>query len=835
MKNLSKRRGIYALAALLLLAAFRGPADGFLEQLRQQLMRFYLTTFPEKAYLHLDKPVYAAGETVWLKAYVVEAGSHRPDTLSQVLYVDLLTPDQVLVRQQLLRVSADGTAIGNVLLPDTLARGRYTVRAYTNWMRNTGPDSFFSQQITVWPTPIPIQGAAAGPRRARPADKPGARLTVQFFPEGGHLVAGLESTVGFKAVDASGRGVEVEGTIKDGRGQPVVAFRSQHLGMGRFQFTPQPGQTYLATVREPGAAALTLPLPAALPAGFTIKVAELADNFKVYIQRQAGAGAAPTEAITLVAHVRGQLAYAAQGQVGAGATFAASIPKSRFPAGVVHFTLFDGQNQPRCERLAFAGTLPDVRITLQPDKPRYAPREKVTVRVAVADDQGRPLAGDFSLAVNNMALVPADSGRGTIRSYLLLTSELRGAVEEPGYYFARPAYQTNLALDNLLLTQGWRRFVWQDVLAGRFGRFPFPLEQSLSVSGQVLNGQLFGNKETPAPDATVTLLRFEQGAALTAATTDTAGRFLFSGFAENDTSRLLVRVQSQKGLRNPIIRLDQKVAAAVKPLPPAPAALTAAEEAAYLQGSKQLQVMERQYSPDRKRILLQNVTVRGRREQPDTRRIYGHADAVVRTADIPAASSYTNLLQILQGRVAGVQVTGSPPNMSVLIRGVSSINGSNTPLFVLDGIPVDASIVNSIAPQDVESLEVLKGASASIYGSRGGNGVIAIFTKRGNPNYDPATDPYATTPLGLASYALPRYYPTREFYQPPYQKPGAELPPNDARGATLFWAPRVLVDASGQATITFYCSDIGGAYCLSLEGMAGARPGTGTGQLLVGK
>ena len=295
-----------------------------------------------------------------------------------------------------------------------------------------------------------------------------------------------------------------------------------------------------------------------------------------------------------------------------------------------------------------------------------------------------------------------------------------------------------------------------------------------------------------------------------------------------------MRVQSQKGLRNPIIRLDQKVAA-VKPLPPATAAPTAAEEAAYLQSSKQLQVMERQYSPDRKRILLQNVTVRGNREQPDTRRIYGRADAVVRTADIPAASSYTSILQILQGRVAGVQVTGSPPNMSVIIRGVSSISGSNTPLFVLDGIPVDASIVNSIAPQDVESLEVLKGASASIYGSRGGNGVIAIFTKRGNPNYDPTTDPYATTPLGLASYALPRYYPTREFYQPPYQTPGADLPPNDARSATLFWAPRVLVDASGQATVTFYCSDIGGDYCLSLEGMAGSRPGTGTGQLVVGK
>ncbi|MBW3130771.1 TonB-dependent receptor plug domain-containing protein [Hymenobacter profundi] len=834
-----RRAGLLAgvLAVVLLLAGFRvaPQADGFLQQLVRQLNRFYAATFPEKSYLHLDKTVYAAGETVWLKAYVVQAGNHRPDTLSRVLYVDLLSPDQVLVRQQLLRLR-NGTATGDILLPDTLVQGRYTVRAYTNWMRNTSPDYFYNQQIMVWHTPLDAVAPAIGERRTRVSGKTAAaRLTVQFFPEGGNLVSGLESTIGFKAVDANGQGVDVTGTIKDGRGRDVVAFKSQHVGMGRFQLKPEPGQTYQATVRQSGGAFLTTPLPTALPTGFTMKVMELKDQVQVYIQRQAGTGAAAAEAITLVAHVRGQVAYAGQGQVGAGTTFSARIPKSRFQTGVAHFTLFDSQNQARCERLAFVGaTTPDLRITLQPDKARYAPREKVTLRVAVADAEGKPMAGQFSLAVNNAQLVPASMEQRTIRSYLLLTSELRGTVEEPGYYFTNPTYDTNLALDNLMLTQGWRRFVWKELLANRLGNYPYPLEQSLSVSGQVMNGQLLGSKETPAANATVLLLRFGGENQLMTTTTDSAGRFFFSGFAEQDTSRLLVRVQPQKGLRNPIVRLDQKVAEGTKDLPTIPLEVGSAEEVAYLRSSKRQQVMERQYSPDGKRILLQNVDVRGRREVADGRRLYSRADAVVRTADIPAANSYTNILQLIQGRVAGVQVTGSPTNMSVVIRGVNSFSGNNSPLFIIDGVQTDASIVNSIPVQDVESVEILKGASAAIYGSRGGNGVIAIFTKRGNPNYDPANDPYAASPIGMATYALPRYYPTREFYQPPYQKPGAQLPPDDTRSATLFWAPQIVTDANGQATITFYTSDIGGEYRLSLEGLTNnGLPGTGYGTLMV--
>jgi len=825
MINAPVRRYTYVLAGWLavgLLVAFQLPDDAFLQRLIRQLTRFYAATYPEESYLHLDKPTYVAGETVWFKAYVVDAARHRPDTLSRVLYVDLLGPNQKLVRQEVLQLTR-GTTDGSLPLTDTLAPGRYTVRAYTNWMRNIGPDYFYTRAISILQTP---EGAAeaisANQSRRRKQDPTpvAAKLAVQFFPEGGDLITGLESSVGFKAIDGNGRGVEVQGVVKNKQGQDVVTFQSQHLGMGRFQLKPEVGQTYQAVVRQPNGTTATYPLPAAKPNGFTLRVVELADRMQVFVQRQAAPGQPASEPITLLVHVRGQVAYAAQGQVTAGAAFGARIPKDRFPAGVAHFTLFDGQQVARCERLAFVGAAdPGLRITLQPNKTQYAPREKVTVQVAVADAQGQPVAGQFSMAVNNAQSVPADPNGATIRTHLLLTADVRGTVEDPGYYFNNPSYDTKLALDNLLLTQGWRRFAWNNLLADRLGRFPFPLEQSLSLSGQVL-----GNKDAPASGATVTLLRFQPKQTIDEATTDSAGRFLFSGFAGQDSTRMLLRVKSEKGLRNPTLLLDSKVAKVGTPLPvlPTPDATVAAT---YVQNSKKQQVVERQYSPDAKRIVLENVTVRGRRSaEPDARRLYGTPDASLRLRDIPAANSYYSVLQVLQGRLAGVQVTGSPPNMRVSIR------GGGTPLFILDGIPVDMDAINSIPTTDIETVEVLKGPSAAIYGVRGGNGVISVLTKRGNSDYDYSNDP---TPPGMLTYAMSHYYQPREFYVPAYNRP-ATVPPADYRSATLYWGPRIVTDAGGRATVTFYCSDVAGSFRLSLEGIANTGiPGIATGTLTV--
>ncbi|UOG74460.1 TonB-dependent receptor plug domain-containing protein [Hymenobacter tibetensis] len=800
----------------LLLMAFQGPADTFIQQIIKQLERFYSGTYPEKSYLHFDKDTYAAGETMWFKAYVVEGATHQPDTLSRVLYVDLLAPNQRVVQQRVLQLQ-DGVAPGDFQLADTLLQGTYTVRAYTSWMRNAGPNYFFTRLLTVWSSAPTI--ARPSSRRPLATTPPASKgLDVQFFPEGGQFVAGLASIVGFKATDSFGMGVNVQGVVQDEAGQPVVEFSSQHLGMGRFQLKPEAGKRYTAIVRQPDGQRVRYELPAAHPTGFTMRVLQLAHTYQVAIQCKLPPNT-PAEPITVVGHVRGQVVYAGRGEISENSTFSTSVPSDRFPGGVVHFTLFDSKQVARCERLAFNNNAPGLRISLQPDKASYGPREPVTVRVAVTDEAGKPATGNFSLAVNSAALVPLDSGATNIRTHLLLTSDLHGRVEQPGSYFRDQKPNTRQALDNLLLTQGWRRFVWKPLLAKQYGEFPYPLEQTLSLSGQVV-----GNKQAPAIGTKVSLFRFGSAQDITQATTDSAGRFLFAGFNGRDTARLLVQVSPQKGLRNPVIKLDRRVIPTSNtPTPPLPE--TAPARAPYLASSKRQQIVERQYSPNAKTIMLGNVTVKGKKPAlPDSRRIYGRADVVVQTKDIPAANSYTNVLQLLQGRVAGVYVTGNPLDMNVQIR------GQGTPLFLVDGIPIDISALNSIPVTEVESVEVLKGPSAAIYGSRGGGGVIAVFTKRGNPNYDSSNDEPAP---GIQPYSVPQFYQVREFYAPTYAN-GKNAAVPDFRSATLYWNPTVRTDATGQATVLFYTSEEAGTFRLTLEGVStSGQPGHGTGAVQV--
>lgn len=822
---------------LLVIAGFQLPAaDDFLRQTVARLQGFYVSSFPEKTYLHTDKAFYAIGETIWLKAYVVEGGQHRPDTVSRVLYVDLVAPDQRVVAQRVLRL-AQGTAAADFALADTLTQGMYTVRAYTNWMRNFSPDYFFTKRLPVWQA-APEAGAAAtavskrGAKTAVRKAAPLAKNDVQFFPEGGNMVAGLPTVVAFKATDGYGRGVDLSGQVTDDQGQVAGSFKSSHAGMGTVLLTPQPGRRYTATTVLPGGERAEYPLPAVAATGFVLKVTQAKDFVYVGVQRQMAPGATPAgpENVTLLAHVRGTVAYAATGQLTGNEGYAARIPKAKFPTGVAHFTLFDGQGTAQCERLAFVDSQPGLQVRITPDKAAYAPREKVNLTVAVTDGAGQPVAAQLSLAVtNSLATGAASSPENTILTHLLLTSDLRGYVENPGYYFQNRTPETAQALDNLLLTQGWRRFVWPELLSDKKAPRPFALEQTLSVGGRVVRPNT-----KAAGVSQLTIFQTSAQGGMVVANTDPDGSFVVGGFEGKDTARVVVQARKEKGGSNLLIQLNSRwpeVTALTWPLPATPAPTVAA----YVRQSQQQQRAERQYRGDTtKTIMLKGVTVAGRKATPppDGRRIYSQADAVLRPDDIPASSSFFSVLQLLQGRVAGVQVSGSAPDFQVQIRGPSSIMGSNAPLFVLDGIPVDITAINSIPVVDVETIEILKGASAAIYGSRGAGGVIAVFTKRGNSSYD-----YSRAPApGIATAVLPAYYQAREFYAPRYDgaaRPAQQRP--DYRSTTLYWAPTLRTDASGQAQVSFYCSDDASTFRVTVEGLSDAgAPGTGQGAFKVG-
>ncbi|SMB95491.1 TonB-dependent receptor plug [Hymenobacter roseosalivarius DSM 11622] len=371
--------------------------------------------------------------------------------------------------------------------------------------------------------------------------------------------------------------------------------------------------------------------------------------------------------------------------------------------------------------------------------------------------------------------------------------------------------------------------MWKEILTDKMPPRPFALEQTLSVGGQVVR-----SNEKAAGVSQLTIFQTGATGGMAIASTDADGSFVVGGFPGKDTARVVVQARKEKGGSNLLIKLHPRwpeVTALSWPLPAEPQPAVTA----YLQQSQKQQKAECQYRADTtKTIMLKGVTVAGRKPmpRPDARRIYSQADAVLRPDDIPASSSFFSVLQLLQGRIAGVQVSGSAPNYQVQIRGASSISGSSAPLFVLDGIPVDIDAINTIPVIDVETVEVLKGPSAAIYGSRGGNGVIAIFTKRGSANYD-----YSKTPApGIATAVLPAYYQAREFYAPRYETAARPAQPRpDYRSTTLYWAPTLRTDATGQAQVSFYCSDDASTFQVTVEGLSDAgTPGAGTGEFKVG-
>ncbi len=292
------------------------------------------------------------------------------------------------------------------------------------------------------------------------------KIDLQFMPEGGDMVAGLPATVAFKALNEWGKPADVSGKIVNSKGVEVADFQSYHQGMGAFNFTPANGETYHAILTKPAGIAEKYGLADAFPRGFSMKINPLQkDELTVEIN------STEDEALNVVLQSRGDIWFTQTLPARAGSHFV-RIPVKNMPIGIAQVTLFDSRELPRAERLVFLNHDKQLKISVKTDKEKYLPREKVTMTVQVTDERGIAMPGQFSLAVaDDNLLTFADDRQGHILSHLLLESELKGKVEEPNFYFEpkekHPEKNELLALDYLMLTQGWRRLAWEEMLEGQ--------------------------------------------------------------------------------------------------------------------------------------------------------------------------------------------------------------------------------------------------------------------------------------------------------------------------------------------------------------------------------
>jgi TonB-dependent SusC/RagA subfamily outer membrane receptor len=743
----------------------------------------------EKVYLHLDKQTYITGENIWFKVYFLDATTHKTSTHSNILIVELINSFGKTLMTRLLKLN-EGYAMGDFKIYDTVPSGLYEIRAYTSWMRNFGDDYFFKRQIEIVNPEFSRQlyrdDKLANKRLKNKSIRKSEKLDVQFFPEGGDLVAGLESRVAFKAVNELGQGVDIKGEIHNKKGDLITEFQSFYQGMGAFFIKPVEGEKYYAKILLGKEKYDEVLLPEPLKSGFTLSVNNL-DSKEITIKIKSTEN---NQWISLIGQTRGKV-YFNQSRVLESGSAEVKIPQDKFPTGITQLTLFNQSLVPQCERLIFINQNDFLNIGLETDRENYVSREKISIKINVRNPDNYPVAANFSLSVTGKDY---NDNRGDfysgIISYLVLSSDLKGRIQAPEKYFEKNTPETREALDYLMMTQGWRRFKWENVIGEIPMKIHYEVERGLAVEGKVTR-EFFG---IPLKFLPVTLTVLSGFNDVYSTRTNEKGRYLFNLPDYEDTLDIEITSSRLTGRKTLVIYIDETE------LPE--------KEVLFSSYSKEMEIMGSN--------LFRPVPVEEKdKNQSTIQGIHGTPDNVIYVDE--KLATYNNVFDIIKGRVPGVMVAGN----SIQIRGPNSFFLSTEPLYLIDDVPVDANAVASLNPQDVERIEILKGPSSAIYGSRGANGVVAVYTKRGK-----------FMKKGVLESQILGFYRPREFYSPRYGTRFDQLNPDDR--TTLFWAPSILTDANGQADTIFYTSDTKGSFDISLEGVSPeGKIGAGTASFIV--
>ncbi|NVK48825.1 MAG: TonB-dependent receptor plug domain-containing protein [Cyclobacteriaceae bacterium] len=621
---------------------------------------------------------------------------------------------------------------------------------------------------------------------------------IQFLPEGGSWVVGKKANLAFRAVAPDGEPLQIKGQIKGEN----IAFESNFAGLGKFEITPSK-KDYEAEIMDPSTGeSRTLKLPEPQESGLAMQVVNnpQASYLTVFIQ-----GNTTPAPLLLVSQTRGILNYMIQGALTNG-VWGVRIPKENLIPGINQISVLNESGIPLLERLIFIQ--PEVNLSMDVNLVgELTPRNKLQLELE-SKIQDNPTSGTFSLAVLDAEQVQDESDLyGTIASNFFLSSDLKGKIHNPGFYFKNQNPETLAALDLVMLTHGWRRITWNEVLENKIPEVQYFIERGINIEGQVIDQEdtrkgLSGGKITALVGEGIEIVSTEFGP---------NGRFIFRDLEYQDSAKVTITAEDNR-LKNfidvEVIR-PEPVFTQIKSTYPNqfawPQALAESFEARNLM---------KQLNEDPNLVDLEGVTVEGQtieEGEEDVRKIFGTGDVTLDPEKIPASVGFTNVFQLIQGRVSGVQVFVNGLDVSVQIRGVGSLASGTEPLYLLDNFPVDASTLLQVNPRDVASVDVFKDpARAAIFGAQGANGVIAVYTKTGGGSYKSVGGTLVTT---YGGYSI-----AREFYQPDYTEKSAQNSITDKR-ATIYWNPFLDIDNSGKINLEYFNSDEAKKHLIIIEGM----------------
>jgi len=779
------RSGICSLAFILLFMA-RGQAQGdALQGLQAKWDAWRTKGIQEKIFVHADKPWYLAGEVLWCKLYCVDATLHTALDISKVAYVDLLDKDDHPILQGKISLEK-GEGQGSFSLPLTLNSGNYRLRAYTNWMKNFGPDHFYEQTLSVFNTLKDYQA----PRPDSPATPSHASFSVAFFPEGGNLVKGITSKVAFRITAPDGKGVDGDGVVTDENKDTVASFRSLHNGIGSFLFTPRGDHHYSASIFLDDHIFILRDLPTAYEQGYALRLD--AEGEKI-IRLTVHARGASSPDLSLLGLSGQSLRLALSARLAQdSAVF--RISRDSLPEGITQLTLFDGAHHPVCERLYFRRPLQQLPIELHTDKEQYATRSRVNLSLAADGSAG---LSTLSLAVYRLG-VPDEETATDIYSYLWLSSDLKGNVESPEYYFRAMGPAADEARDNLMLTHGWRRFRWENILQDRQPVFSYPPE----FTGHIISGRLTDAQTgQPVPDRLSSLTVPGTNFIFETAQTDAAGRLFFDVRDFYGTGGIILHSGTNE---------DSVCKAEI--LSPFSEQYSRERLLPFILSAR----LQRQSLADRNiSMQVQNIYTGDSLRKfhapfRDSLHFFGVPDY---TYLLDNYVRFTTMEEVLREYVREIGVNRPHGKLHALMldEPLRAFFEDNNTLVLLDGVPVPDDKIFTYDPLKVRKLEVIP---RLYFKGRAVFSGIASFTTY-NGDYEG---------LELDRHSLLIDYEglqwQREFYAPTYETPeaaGARLP--DFRDL-LFWSPVIRADRTEKKDLSFYTSDLPGKYRVVVQGIS---------------
>ncbi|TCK80764.1 hypothetical protein [Albibacterium bauzanense] len=858
----------------------------------------------EKLYLQTDKPSYFSGDTLWFKAYLFNASSFNASTKSGIMYVEIANDSNRVVTRIMLPVF-NGLASGQIALNEQeIPQGGYTLRAYTNWMRNFGEDYIVKKPIYIgnandkdWLVNYSIQPltnteqgkmqlsleldridkSPLGLRELQvqiadekktwfknnletnidglltldfelPQQVNSKNLTLnlqdlrknegnrklsipislnrpefidlQFMPEGGNLVAGLPAHIAFKAINEDGLGTDVSGKIFNSSLQEVAEFQSTHRGIGTFNFTPLESEVYSARIELPNGLYNSYPLPTTKSTGITMAVNNSfqSDSCELIIHATPNTVTGP---YFLVGQARGIALYGASFNLGKD-SLKLKISKDIFPSGITKFTLIGPDNNVLNERIIFIDHDDNLRIQLTSNQTSYQLRDSVSLAIEVTDKNGMPVQGSFSLAVTDDGQVKTDSlTNGSIISQILLTADLKGTVEDPGYYSQSAKDSKKWQdLDQLLLAQGWVSYDWDKVFK-EGPVLPYAAEPEFLIKGKVVN--MF-NK--PVANSGIVLLSKKPFLTLDTITNE-QGLFIFKDIQPVDTAVFFIQARNKNGKSSNVgIEMEEFSAPDFTPLNKRMVPwYVNTDTVKLLSVNKQIQ-LEKDQEEATSGTLLKAVVIEGRKVIKDSKNLNGPGGAdVVIDEEVLEKVGRMTLGDLLYKNIEGFGVRTNSSGeryYTVYTKFVHLIiDGTDTEFFMSDSASqyeYFKDYFDYYDAEEIKGIEVMTSTrNALAYVQRFLNPLakitdhifIEVTTRSGHgPFLKKSIGTYLFKPM---AFTLPR-----EFYSPKY-KASSTVDMTDIR-STIYWEPFITTDKDGKATVSFYTADNPGSYSIIIEG-----------------